>query len=273
MMKQLKILFFCMGILLNGFTLYSQTGDNDKLVLKLPEYEIKNPVIYSLLDSLDMLSEECIFCLLNKPYFYRFFITYETDTTIRIFADIEQYDLTIWEILKKENYTGFLYHNNILAIISLNCSIDDLFVTKSDSMRDFYYQKNIPITQKEWPIESASLRYQYSEGELNKNGVRRECSKKAHFFQKIQEGDTWELLLNECKCTEEILDYMDGKYVGELPKVGEYLIVEYNLTDNKEVTMNRISYETVYPVKKPFFYYYNRITPIYQNGFYIGILF
>jgi len=60
-MKQLKILFFCMGILLNGFTLHSQTGDNDKLVLKLPEYEIKNPIIYGLLDSLDMLSEECIF--------------------------------------------------------------------------------------------------------------------------------------------------------------------------------------------------------------------
>ncbi len=245
-MKQLKILFFCMGILLNGFTLHSQTGDNDKLVLKLPEYEIKNPIIYGLLDSLDMLSEECIFCLLNKPYFYDFYLI-KKDSTIEISVGIEQDNCTFWEFsLKTAKNRGFFYHN----------------------------QKNVPIIGCKIP-DYASLSYQYLEGELYKKGITRKCSKEPYFYRKIQEGDSWEFLLNECKCTEEILDYVDGKYVGELPKVGDELIIEYILTDNKEVTMNRISYETMYPVKKRirFLNTLNRITPIYQNGFYIGILF
>lgn len=274
-MKQLKILFFCMGILLNGFTLYSQTGDNDKLVLKLPEYEIKNPVIYSLLDSLDMLSEECIFCLLNKPYFYYFSLRNEKDSTIKIVAKVEQqYGSSSLTYSLKAKNKGFFYHNDILVIVRSNSSVDHFFVSNNNSSKDFHYQKNVPIIGCKIP-DYASLSYQYLEGELYKKGITRKCSKEPYFYRKIQEGDSWEFLLNECKCTEEILDYVDGKYVGELPKVGDELIIEYNLTDNKEVTMNRISYETMYPVKKRirFLNTLNRITPIYQNGFYIGILF
>lgn len=273
-MKQLKILFFCMGILLNGFTLHSQTGDNDKLVLKLPEYEIKNPIIYGLLDSLDMLSEECIFCLLNKPYFYDFYLI-KKDSTIEISVGIEQDNCTFWEFsLKTAKNRGFFYHNDILVIVRSNSSVDHFFVSNNNSSKDFHYQKNVPIIGCKIP-DYASLSYQYLEGELYKKGITRKCSKEPCFYRKIQEGDSWEFLLNECKCTEEILDYVDGKYVGELPKVGDELIIEYNLTDNKEVTMNRISCETMYPVKKRirFLNTLNRITPIYQNGFYIGILF
>ena len=276
-MKQLKILFFCVGTLLNGFMLYPQTGDNDKLVLKLPEYEIKNPVIYSLLDSLDMLSEECIFCLLNKPYFYYFSLRNEKDSTIKIVAKVEQqYGSSSLTYSLKAKNKGFFYHNDILVIVRSDSSIDEFFVLKNDSLRNIYYKKNItfiPTYLKS--VDGASLVYHYSKGDLNEYGIKVECHKSCYFIWKIEKSDTWEFLLNECKCTEEMLYYVDGKYVGELPKVGDELIIEYNLTNNKEVTMNRISLETVFPEIKRirFLNNLNRITPIYQNGFYIGILF
>ena len=281
-MKLLKIFSLCVGILLSSLTLFSQKEDKNgilgkfpehdpRFLAKLPEYEIKNPAIYSLLEGLDELSEDCIFCILNQPYYYRFYISFEENSTTEIKAVVEQHAPWLLEYrIREAKSKGFFYHHDILAIVYSNGPIDEFFELKDDSLHVFYNQHICLETDDE-----AGLLYSYSDGRLSRKGVRWECPKKSYFSRQIRESDTRDFLVNQCQCTDEILNYEDGEFVGKLPKNYDYLYIKYSIDKNREVTMNRISYEKRFPMKRPdkFFQKCYRISPIYQNGFYIGILF
>lgn len=243
---------------LNSFILFCFCTTNAQsnvrslsLMATLPEYKIVNTVINDLMDSLSVNSENCIFCLLNKPYYFLIDFRKIDDTITVITANVEQYHILILENkLRSAKSKGHFYWNNILTIVYSNNDLSSFFIYKNDSLKNLYYQYEpliIPTYLKS--VEHASMQYKYSESKLKKEWERK-CNNKAYFFEEIKEGDTWESLLLGCRCSKEILHFLDGKYMEELPKVGEYLIIEYEIDENNTVKMKRISLKTVFSEDK-----------------------
>jgi hypothetical protein len=217
----------------------------------LPEYEVINPVIREALDSLSQRTKSCVFCILDKPYFYWLRVINQKDTAIRIVFESLQYSPNLLAFsLKSAKEKGFFYHNNVLVIAQGDHNLSDFLKLKNDSLHELLYRPEFIISP--WYLkgyEAATLVYRYTGGELIMQ-TEGECNLLTYLHEKVSESDTWESLSYECRCPVETLEHVDGEYVGTLPEIGEYIIIRYEICTDKEVVVSRISQETLFGMDK-----------------------
>lgn len=234
-MKTYKvILLFTVFLISIIIKIHAQNSDSTlKFLAELPMYEVIDSEIYEAIDSVMFYTEDCIYAILNKPYYLGITIWNQgKDISMRI--ESLQFSSTLIDYgfnWRKNTEKGFFYYKDKLILVEFRGDFLNLFFKSTDSISALYYKPD----EKLYPqilmgYESARIVYNYINGKLVVNDIT-PCSKSPYFIYTVKESDTWEGIAEECGCSVEIFKNFENHYNEILPEKGYKIIIQYEITE------------------------------------------
>lgn len=186
------------------FLSYAQNDTDKRELMTLPLLEIKDSVIYQLLDTIEYYNNNCMYAK-HVPYYFEICPwSKRYGDTLKISVLSKQYDCFFMRC-DKDSYGGYFYYKENLVLVR---GLDTFYFRKTDTQRDIYcesdgnyfdYQTNL--------LDEIGITYYYFGGKLNCI-CKCLCQPESPFYIRIIPGrtpTTWEGIMKKYNVTEEDL--------------------------------------------------------------------
>ena len=237
-MKHFRVILLI--LLLLFLTRQTTTAQYQNFLDSLPKFEVIDSQIYQALDTVLFHTKECIFSILDRPYYFQI-VFWDKEDKITVRVRTTPYYWSVLNSFKRETFKakGFFYYKDYLVLVEDRSwtsqeAIYPLFLHKTDSIQALYYytpNPRHPIPSKGG--ETAAIYYEYKNGILEEES-RDICWEYPYYVYKIGESDTWESIAEKLRTTVEELQSIQEVYGEELPPVGTSIrFMYYRIGDGR----------------------------------------